>query len=199
MSASDVGGVAGLQRACFPPPFPEELLWNERHLRTHLAIFPEGQFIAVGDEGTIGSASNCIVSEEGWLSHASWDSTAGGPMIANHVAKGSTLYGLDVSVHPDWRGRGVMRSLYRARFDLVRKLGLKRYGTAVRMPGFGAFEVQNPGSQPEDYVRAVVESRLVDRTLTPMLRVGLKPGGVIRNYMEDPESHHSAAVLEWRP
>lgn len=120
-------------------------------------------------------------------------------MLTKHDPSGTTLYGLDISVHPDWRGRGVMRSLYNTRFCLVRSLGLKRYGTAVRMPGFRVYEVQNPGAQAEDYVQAVVESRVVDRTLTPMLRVGLRPGGVIRNYMEDPESHHSAAVLEWHP
>ncbi|HVT14266.1 MAG TPA: GNAT family N-acetyltransferase [Fimbriimonadaceae bacterium] len=197
MRDSDVGQAAALQRSCFPAPFPEELLWTEEHLRRHIELFPEGQFVALGEVGVIGSASNCIVSENAWFAHRSWDETVGGPMLRNHDRMGSTLYGLDISVHPDCRGSGVMRALYSARFELVEELGLARYGTAVRIPGFADYELQNSGVSPEDYVQAVVDGRAADRTLTPMLRVGLRPVGVIRDYMEDPESHNCAAVLEW--
>jgi hypothetical protein len=93
-----------------------------------------------------------------------------------------------------------MRALYAARFDLVRQLPhLVRYGTAVRIPGYSAYGVEFAGATPEDYIAAVESRQATDRTLTPMLRVGLKVSGVIIDYMEDPESHNAAAVLEWRP
>jgi hypothetical protein len=93
-----------------------------------------------------------------------------------------------------------MRALYERRFDLVRRRGaLVRYGTAVRIPDLAAYTLENPGATPEDYVRSVEHGETVDRTLTPMLRVGLRLNGVIRNYMEDQESQNAAALLEWRP
>jgi GNAT superfamily N-acetyltransferase len=199
MRESDISGAVRLQRACFPPPFREELLWTAEHLSRHLDVFPEGQLVAMFDGEVIGSASNCIVSEQGWFTHGSWEETVGGPFIERHDPDGTTLYGLDVSVRPDWRGKGVMRALYRARFDLVKSLGLKRYGTAVRIPGYDLYQVKNAGASPDDYVQAVSSGTVFDRTLTPMLRVGLRLVGVIRNYMDDAESHDAAAVLEWQP
>jgi hypothetical protein len=124
----------------------------------------------------------------------------GGPFLLNHEPDGSTLYGLDVSIHPDWRGRGLMRALYARRFDLVKASDtLTRYGTAVRIPGFATYLLNNPAAGPEDYVREVAAGRANDRTLTPMIRVGLTLKGVITNYMEDMESHNAAALLEWQP
>lgn len=46
MLPKDIEGAVALQRDCFPPPFPEELLWQISHLQRHLEIFPEGQFVA---------------------------------------------------------------------------------------------------------------------------------------------------------
>lgn len=198
MSEGDLAGAVGLQRDCFPAPFPSEQLWSEDHLRAHVSVFPEGQFIAVAGHMVIGSASNCIVPDAAWTAHSNWNDTVGGPFIESHDPQGSTLYGLDVSVHPNWRGKGVMREMYKARFELVSKMELKRYGTAVRIPGYDAYQVRNPGASPEDYVRDVQLGTEADRTLTPMLRVGLRLTGVIRNYMEDQESHNAAAVLEWQ-
>jgi GNAT superfamily N-acetyltransferase len=199
MSKADIDGAVGLQRDCFPDPFPVDLLWSVAHLTTHLEVFPKGQFVALAAGAVVASASSCIVTEEAWKAHAPWEATIGGPFIRNHDPNGSTLYGLDLSVHPAWRGLGVMRALYSARFDLVRSSGLARYGTAVRIPGFDAYRLENANTTPEDYVEAVANGYAVDRTLTPMLRVGLEAKGVIRNYMADVESHNAAAVLEWRP
>lgn len=198
MNREDVFGAVDLQSACFPPPFPSHHLWSVEHIERHLKVFPLGQFVCLDNGTVIGSASSCIVTEAAWTARGSWNETVGGPFIERHDPAGTTLYGLDISVHPDWRGRGVMRSLYRARFDLASKLGI-RYGTAVRIPGYDAYQVQNAGATPEEYVEAVISGQITDRTLTPMLRVGLQSRGVIRNYMEDQESHNAAAVLEWLP
>jgi len=102
------------------------------------------------------------------------------------------LYGVDISVHPDYRGRGVGRALYAARFDLVRTLGLTRFGTACRIP-------DRCGQPATAYTTAVAMGVLQDRTLTPLLRYGLSLVGVIEGYMEDEESGNAAALLEWRP
>lgn len=194
MVPSDLPGVVGLQRACFPAPFPEELLWKASDLEAHLSKFPEGQFVAEHDGQIVASASANRVSEATWQAHLPWEETMGGFTFNNFDSDGTTLYGADISVHPDHRGQGLGRRLYEARFDLVRRLGLTRYGTACRLPDF-----HRSGVSVEDYVARVARGETTDRTLTPLLRFGLRLAGVIHNYMEDEESGNAAALLEWRP
>ncbi len=147
----------------------------------------------------VGSASNTRISEDKWHAHKSWDETVGGPFLTNFDPKGSTLYGLDISVHPAWRGKGVGRALYQARFGLVRTQGLTRYGTACRIPGYLNWSLTAEDPSPEKYVAEVVAQRAADRTLTPLLRYGLRFLDVIHDYMDDEESANSAALLEWKP
>jgi len=209
MTPEDVDGVVGLQRACFPPPFPAEYLWTREHLLSHLDKFPEGQFVAVwveptgatsaclgsGGEGAIvASASTSRISEAQWQAHLPWEETLGGFKFETYDPHGSTLYAADISVHPDYRGHGIARKLYKARFELCRTLGCARVGTACRIPDYHTFE----GTQ-EQYVARVDVGGLADRTLTPLLKCGMELSGVIHEYMDDPESGNAAALLEWRP
>jgi GNAT superfamily N-acetyltransferase len=197
----DIEGIVALQSACFPPPFPQELLWRPEHLVRHLEAFPLGQFVFVADGQVVGSASSLLVSEEVWCAHLSWEETTGGFFFTGHDPSGTTLYGADISVHPSFRGRGIARSLYKARFDLVRRLGLKRYGTTCRIPGWREWSVLDPPSNPlqETYCRQVVLGHHNDRVLTPLLRMGLEYVGVVYGNMEDEESGDAAAILEWTP
>ncbi|MCW5935999.1 MAG: GNAT family N-acetyltransferase [Fimbriimonadaceae bacterium] len=199
MALADVSGVVALQKACFPPPFPQDYHWLEGHIRAHLTVFPEGQFVAERAGLVIGSASNLIVSEEGWESHADWMETTGGTEFQNHDPQGSTLYGADISVHPETRGQGVGRALYQARFNLVKANGLRRFGTACRIPDWREWSVANRDTLKQAYCLAVVRGDARDRTLTPLLRMGMAYRGVIEDYMDDDESGNAAALLEWNP
>lgn len=199
MRPDDLPAAVALQRLAFPPPFNEEYHWDPEHLRGHIGLFPEGQFVAAWRVGVVGTCSNTIISEESWQEHAGWYRTVGGPELNNFDRGGSTLYGLDITVHPDFRRRGIGRAFYNARFELIRSSGLKRYGTGCRIPDFRAFESLHPGTSVEQYAEEVVKGRAVDRTLTPLLRYGLRFLGVIRNYMPDYESNDAGALLEWTP
>lgn len=194
-SSLTISGAVALQRHCFPPPFPEELLWKREHLERHLEIFPEGQFVAVESGDVIGSASSLLISEAHYRAHHDWETTVGGHFLTAHDSQGSTLYGVDISVHPDFRGCGVGRALYDARKNLVRKLDLEKLATACRIPDYS-----NSGLESvEEYVNAVARGELSDRTLTPLLKYGMKCVGVSRGYMDDEESANAAAMLEWTP
>lgn len=192
----DIAGVVALQQKAFPPPFDPELHWDPEHIEAHIRVFPLGQWVAVSHDGTvIGSCSNTLISEERWNLHAPWYRTVGGPSLEGIELDGNTLYGLDISVDPDFRRQGVGRSFYEARFEYVRNHQLTRYGTACRIPGF----VESGETSAESYVQNVVIAEMTDRTLTPLLRYGLTCLGVIENYMPDPESLNHAALLEWKP
>jgi GNAT superfamily N-acetyltransferase len=109
---------------------------------------------------------------------------------------GSTLYGLDITVHPDYRRQGIGRAFYDQRFDVVRRgAKLVRFGTGCRLPDFRSSGL----ACPADYAERVAGGMLTDRTLTPLLRYGLTYVGVIDNYMVDEESGDAAALLEWIP
>jgi GNAT superfamily N-acetyltransferase len=199
MRPEHVEGVVGLQRLCFPAPFPEELLWKVEHIERHIELFPLGQIVAVNGDNVVASASSTLISEKYWISHKSWMETVGGPLLEGFSPSGTTLYGLDISVHPQFRGLGIGRRLYRERFDLVSRLGLKRFGTACRLPGYAAFVGKYPGTTTDEYAAKVAFGDIVDQTMTPLVRYGLSYISVIHHYMEDQESGDSAALHSWAP
>lgn len=198
MTAEHIGDVVALQRLCFPAPFPDDLLWRPEHLASHLETFPDGQFVAIKDGQVVGSASSLRISEPAWTAQRDWEATTGGHFFRAHDHHGETLYGADVSVHPALRRQGVGRALYETRYALVRNLGLARYGTACRIPGYRAWADAHGGS-PIEYVARVERRDTVDSTLTPLLRYGLAVVGVKLDYMDDEESGDAACVLAWTP
>lgn len=199
MRPEDIPGVVQLQHLAFPPPFSEDLLWDAAHLARHIEVFPAGQWVMQADGLVVGSCSNVILSEAQWQAHAGWEETVGGPFLERHDDQGTTLYGLDISVHPDFRKQGLGRRFYAARFDLVVSRPLLRYGTGCRLPDYRAYTAGHPNSPVSDYAARVVAGHAADRTLTPLLRYGLRFLGVIERYLPDEESGDAAALLEWTP
>jgi ribosomal protein S18 acetylase RimI-like enzyme len=198
-TAHDVPGVVELQRHAFPPPFSTDLHWDEEHLLLHLEIYPEAQWVAIADGVVVGSCSNTRIAEADWAAHENWYVTVGGPRLDAFDSTGSTLYGLDIAVHPGYRKQGIGRRFYEARYDLVRSEGMVRYGTGCRMPDFSAFKRLNPSTTPAEYALRVANGEMVDRTLTPLLKFGLRFLSVKENYMQDEESANAGALLEWNP
>ncbi len=199
LEATHFEGVVALQALCFPPPFDPQLLWQTHHLKRHRELFPAGQHVAVKGGKVIGSSTCMILSESNWQQHADWEATTGGHNLAKHDPRGTTLYGVDISVHPEYRGLGVGKALYRARFAVVQSCSLWRFGTACRMPDFGSALVNSPALTPEEYAQSVASGALRDRTLSPLLKMGVRLTGVIEGHMDDEESGHAAAILEWSP
>jgi len=192
MTPADVDGVVALQAAAFPPPFPQEYHWQAHHIRSHIQRFQIGQFVADADGQIVGSCSNTVISEAKWQAHGSWIETVGDPGIKAFDMQGTTLYGLDITVHPAYRRQGMGRAFYEERYKLCRAAGFTQYGTGCRMPDFRASGV----ASVEEYAKEVVAGIRNDRTLTPLLRYGLSFIAVVRGYMEDFESDNAGALLE---
>ena len=192
----DAEAVAALQPLAFPPPFNPAYHWQAKHIRAHVLNFPEGQFVAEDEGQVVASSSNVLISEETWTEHRE---TGRHPYSVNFPPpedEATTLYGADIAVHPDFRRRGIAREIYVARFSLVQRLRLIRYGTACRMPDYAA---HGKGLEQSRYALAVVEGRLSDRTMTPLLRMGLTYLGIIPSTWPDIESGGASAVVVWRP
>jgi GNAT superfamily N-acetyltransferase len=187
---ADFPALLEIQRACFPAPYPEDQLWSVAQIQSHVQHFPQGALCVEYSGRLIASATALVLEQPPHTFAAATDNG----FIGNHNPHGDTLYGVDMAVHPAFRGRGVARLLYQARFDLVQQLGLRRFLAAGRIPGL----CQHPQLSPEAYVAKVVAGELSDPTLTPQLKNGLHPLEVLHGYIPDEESRDCALLLEWQ-
>ncbi|MFN8138467.1 MAG: GNAT family N-acetyltransferase [Fimbriimonadales bacterium] len=196
LTESEIPGVVELQSACFPPPFPDELLWTASQLQTHITVFPKGQFVALADGSVIASCTNMLIPTASWNKITTWEELTGGHFLNRHSPSGEILFGVDISVHPNFRKLGIARALYERRFSFIRSGGLAAFATCCRMPDYQELNRELTVKQYADSVSLAVRT---DRTLTPLLRMGLQYKGVAEQFMHDEESGNAAAILEWKP
>jgi predicted amidohydrolase/GNAT superfamily N-acetyltransferase len=191
MTPADVPAVVELQHRVYPA----ERAWSSEELIQHLAVFPEGQLVAVDETGrVVGSASSLIIDWDDYAESAQWSAITGHGTFNTHNPLGKTLYGADMCVDPTARQRGIGSHLYEARKQFIRERGLKRLLTGGRIPGY-AQVAQTMTSQ--DYVAEVVRGRKKDATLSFQLKNGLVVLDVVPEYLDDPESRGFATLLEW--
>lgn len=191
---ADYPALLAVQRACFPPPFPEALLWSRAQVDSHCRIFPDGAMCAVDDGELCGSSTAQIIRFDPAHPQHTWAEVSADGFITGHDPHGDTLYGIDIAVRPESRGRGIARALYQARYALVRRLGLKRFLAGSRISGYRA---HSASLSPEDYAREVVAGRLCDPVITPQLKSGLRPCGIVRGYLPDHDSCDNALLMAW--
>lgn len=195
---ADVPQLVRIQSECFPPPFPEELLWQPQQIASHIVHFPEGALCAcLGDE-LVGSATSTRLHFSPEHPDHSWAEVADEGWIRTCDPTGDTLYGIDIAVRPSMRGHGVARALYQARFALVRRLGLVRFLAGSRLSGYHHYRYLTP----EAYASEVVAGVLRDPVITPQLKAGLRPLQplhVVHDYLTDADSSDCALLMEWLP
>ncbi|WP_026694182.1 GNAT family N-acetyltransferase [Peribacillus kribbensis] len=192
---TDFTSLAEMNRECFPPPFPDELLWNHNQLQNHVNLFPDGALcIEVGGE-MAGSMTSLMVDYHHTDGDHSWDEITDRGYIGNHNPKGNTLYVVDISVRPRFRKLGLGKWLMFSMYDVVIHHNLERLLGGGRMPGYHKVSDK---MTPEEYLQAVVSGKLKDPVLTFLLRCGRTPVKAVLNYLEDEESCNCAALMEWR-
>ena len=125
------------------------------------------------------------------IDHTFADIIQGG-WLTSHEPEGAWLYGADVGVDPDYRGRGLATALYAARQETVWRLGLKGQVTAGMIPGYGAVKERMPA---EDYYRDVVAGVVRDSTLSMQMGVGFEPKALLANYLNDPICDNYSVLL----
>lgn len=190
----DFPGIIELTKKTYPFTEP----YNVKQLASQRRVFPEGQFVVIEKRTgkIVGFSSSLIIDWDDYEDHAEWhDITANGYFTNHDPAKGRMLYGAEVMVDPDKRGQGVGKIVYTAREELVRRLGLLRIRAGARLRDYHRYAHKMTA---EDYVKAVVNGRYSDRTLSFQLRRGFNVITVVRNYLVgDPESLGYAAIIEW--
>jgi ribosomal protein S18 acetylase RimI-like enzyme len=190
----DFAKLIGLQALCFPPPFPEELWWNEAQLEEHISRFPAGALCAEINGTIVGSMTALRMTPDDGH-HLAWSAATNDGYIRNHDPKGDTVYVVDIAVAPDFRQFGIGKWLTHSMYETVVYLGCRRLLGGGRMPGYKAVSHR---LTPEQYVEDVSTGVRKDPVLTFLMRCGRMPIGIVMNYLEDEQSLNYAALMEWR-
>lgn len=195
MTINDIPEIVELQKLSFPIMAAEGVYWKREQLKEHLKVFPEGQFVAEYHGKIVGSCSSLIITLTPEYKEHTWKDACGDSFFKNHDVKGDTLYGADVSAHPDHRRLGIATKLYDARKDLARKLNLKRIIAGGRLSNYGEHSKE---MTPIEYVQKVKRHEIKEPVLAFQLRNGFKFIKILPNYMKDPRSLNYATFIEWK-
>jgi GNAT superfamily N-acetyltransferase len=145
---------------------------------------PSGRGVAAADGDDVVGMTTTMRSKFDFARiHHTFSETIGGGWLPQHDPAGDWLYGLDIGVHPAYRGKGLARALYAARQALVIRLGLKGQLTVGMMNGYGAVAGTMSGEQ---YYHEFVSGLREDPTLSAQRAIGFEPMGLIGGYVNDP-------------
>ena len=188
----DVGGLERLQITCFPTLAAHELMQAE-HFLQHCKLFPEGNFVALYGSTIVGLGAGFLIDFDFDEPHCFQDIVTGGS-YERHDPNGSWYYGADISVHPDYRGRGIARKLYTARKNLVQQLNRKGIVAGGMLPTYADYKGE---LSVQDYVDKVIAGEIFGHTLSVQLRNGFKVKGLLEDYLEDEAADNWATLLVW--
>ncbi len=192
MHPSHATALEALQYLVFPNLAEKEILHATQYLR-HLEIFPEGQFVAMDNDKVIGATTTMRYHlQTGSDAHHTFIDIMGGGWLTTHNPTGEWLYGLDVGVHPGYRGKGIAKGLYRARQHLVKELGLKGQMTVGMLNGY--YRVKDDMSI-EEYYGAVNNGTSFDPTVSVQQKIGFEIKGLMKDYLNDPTCGNAGALL----
>ena len=190
---ADVPALVNLTARVYTPEWGH----SAEMLRSQQTHFPEGQFVVEYEGSIVGYCGTFRLDESLALKPHTWMQITGGGMASRHNPDGNWLYGMEVVVHPDYRGMRIGQRLYQARKRLCMDLKLRGITFGGRIPGL-ARNIQRYGT-PEAYLQAVVEGRRRDPTLSFQLSNEFEIIGLLRGYVpSDHESLGYAAHMVWR-
>lgn len=189
----DIPAIVACHRAAYPDFPAEGGHYDERNFRLQLAAFPQGQFLAeIGDQ-IVGYASSLIVQLDQNTDTYTYAEITGDGTFSTHTPSGDTLYGADIAVHPDHRGRGIAAALYKQRLKLLKRYNLRRTIAYGRLSGYREHAGQLTA---QEYVDKVLAGELKDPALNTHLRAGYQPKRVLMDLFWDASSLNYATLLE---
>ena len=170
-------------------------IWKEDHIRTLIGLFPEGQLCVTVNGKVVASALSIIVDYDLYGDNHTYRQITGNYTFATHDPSGDVLYGIDVFVHPEFRGMRLARRLYEARKELCERLNLKSIVAGGRIPNYGQYA---DSLKPREYIDKVKLKEIYDPTLSFQLSNDFHVLKVMQGYLQgDTSSLEYATLLEW--
>jgi predicted amidohydrolase/GNAT superfamily N-acetyltransferase len=169
--------------------------WNKAAIDKLLRLFPDGQLCVVVDGKVAACALSIIVDYDKYGDRHDYDQITGNETFNTHDPNGDVLYGIELFVHPEYRGMRLGRRLYDARKELCESLNLRSIIAGGRIPKYRDYAEE---LTPRQYINKVKLKEIYDPTLTFQLSNDFHVRKILKNYLpEDKASKEYATLLEW--
>ena len=169
--------------------------WSEASIQRLLQKFPDGQIGILVNDKVVGCALSLIVDFKKYSVNHSYGEITANYSIDSHDYKGDVLYGIELFIHPDYRGLRLARRLYDARKELCENLNLKSIIAGGRIPGYQTYSKQ---LTPKQYIEKVKAKEIYDPVLSFQLANDFHIKRVIKGYLSgDNVSLEYATLIEW--
>ncbi|WP_316815027.1 bifunctional GNAT family N-acetyltransferase/carbon-nitrogen hydrolase family protein [Pedobacter nyackensis] len=170
-------------------------VWSKNSIERLLKLFPEGQLCIAVDDKVVACSLSLIVDYDEYGDKHTYKNITGDYSFSTHDPEGDVLYGIEIFVHPDYRGLRLGRRLYEARKELCESLNLKSIIAGGRIPGYHQYADK---LSPRQYIDKVKAKEIFDPTLTFQLSNDFHVRKVLKNYLPgDHESKEFATLIEW--
>lgn len=170
-------------------------IWDKRSIAKLLRLFPEGQLCISVDGRVVACALSIIVEYDEYGDTHTYRRITGDYSFSTHDPNGDTLYGIEIFVHPDFRGLRLARRLYEARKVLCENLNLQSIIAGGRIPGYHEYAGK---LTPRQYIDKVKDKEIYDPVLTFQLSNDFHVRKVLQNYLPgDSESKEFATLIQW--
>ena len=171
------------------------MFWTREQIQKLIKIFPEGQIVTVVDDKIVGCALSIIVDYDKVKNDHTYAQVTGKETFNTHNPKGNILYGIEVFIHPSYRGLRLARRMYEYRKELCETLNLKAIMFGGRIPNYHKYADK---MRPKEYIERVRQREIYDPVLTFQLSNDFHVRKVMTNYLpNDEESKHYACLLQW--
>lgn len=154
-----------------------------------MRLFPEGQLCIVDNDELVAAALTIKVKYDRFSNPHRYEELITENRVHSHDDEGDALYGLDVLVHPEFRGYRLGRRLYEARKELCREENLRAILAGGRLPGYAAHAET---LSVTDYIEQVERQQIYDPILSFQLANGFDVKRLLKRYL--PEDEDSRAT-----
>jgi predicted amidohydrolase/GNAT superfamily N-acetyltransferase len=170
--------------------------WPRDTIKALVEQFPDGQICIEESGELVAVALTVSVQYERFSNPHTYDDLILRNKKLRHDAKGDSLYGLDVFIHPEYRGYRLGRRLYEARKELCRSMNLRAILAGGRIPSYHKYKDH---STPAEYIERVSRKDIYDPILSFQLSNDFQVTRLLHKYLpEDEKSLGYATLLEWR-
>lgn len=169
--------------------------WSIGAIERLIEKFSEGQIVIKADGVVVGCALSIIVDYKRFGDNHTYKQITGNYTFNTHDPDGDVLYGLEVFIHPDYRGLRLGRRLYEVRKDLCERLNLRAIVFGGRIPEYYQYAET---LSPKAYIAKVKSKEIYDPVLSFQLSNDFHVVKVLNNYLpEDEQSKEYATLLQW--